>query len=395
MLQRVIIVGCGIAGPLVGLFLRRVGVQVELCEARSREAGNDGAFLGVAPNGMNVLDEAGVRAAVEAVSVRCHAFQFQNARGQLIGAIDRREDPRRFGTGLQMIRRADLHHALTAAAESQGVRIHFDRRLLGVEQDGDRVTARFSDGSAEVADALLGCDGIRSATRQLVMPDAPAPTYSGLVDHAGFVHCPEAPLEPGVNVMVFGRRAFFGAFKTPAGDVWWFHNGGVRNTELIEREPQAVRARMLQLHREDPAWIAQVIDATPTVLGPFALHDILSLPRWHVGRVCLLGDAAHATTPSAGQGASLAMEDALVLAQCLRDVDDPARAFATFQRARQERVERIVRQSRRNGSGKAVSGPVGEWVRDRLLPWFLRFGEQVQSRQYAHRLRWTEHAPAA
>ena len=114
------------------------------------------------------------------------------------------------------------------------------------------------------------------------------------------------------------------------------------------------------------------------------------MPRWHSGRVCLIGDAAHATTPSAGQGASLAFEDAMVLAQCLRDIDVPEHAFAAFERARRRRVEAIVRQSRRNGSGKAVAGPIREWVRDRVLPFFLRLGTKAQERQYAYRLNWLQ-----
>jgi 2-polyprenyl-6-methoxyphenol hydroxylase-like FAD-dependent oxidoreductase len=131
-------------------------------------------------------------------------------------------------------------------------------------------------------------------------------------------------------------------------------------------------------------------ESTPSVLGPFPLNDILSMPRWHTGRVCLIGDAAHATTPSAGQGASLALEDAMVLAQCLRDIDDPERAFTAFERARRRRVEEIVRQSRRNGNGRTVSGPVREWFRDRMLPFLLRLGERAQERQYAYRVNWAQ-----
>ena len=114
------------------------------------------------------------------------------------------------------------------------------------------------------------------------------------------------------------------------------------------------------------------------------------MPRWHSGRLCLIGDAAHATTPSAGQGASLALEDAMVLAQCVRDIDVPEHAFAAFERARRRRVEAIVKQSRRTGSAKAVSGPIGEWIRDRVLPLFLRLGTKAQERHYAYRVNWEQ-----
>jgi FAD-dependent urate hydroxylase len=119
----------------------------------------------------------------------------------------------------------------------------------------------------------------------------------------------------------------------------------------MRRHASALRAHVLALHRHDPPWIGRVIESTDRLVGPFPLNDIVFMPRWHDGRVCLVGDAAHATTPSAGQGASLALEDAIVLAQCIRDIDVPEKAFAAFERARRKRVEAIVRQSRRNGSG--------------------------------------------
>jgi 2-polyprenyl-6-methoxyphenol hydroxylase-like FAD-dependent oxidoreductase len=80
----------------------------------------------------------------------------------------------------------------------------------------------------------------------------------------------------------------------------------------------------------------------------------------------------------------------MVLAQCIRDIDVPPAAFAMFERVRRTRVEAIVKQSRRTGSTKAVSGPIGEWVRDRVLPFFLRLGSAAQERQYAHRIDWAQ-----
>jgi 2-polyprenyl-6-methoxyphenol hydroxylase-like FAD-dependent oxidoreductase len=388
---RVVIVGCGIAGPVLGMFLRRVGIEVVICEARPRATLDEGAFLGLAPNGMNVLTELGVHEAVEAIGIPCHGFEFQNARGERIAGIDRSDDRAQFGAELRMVRRAELHQVLVAAALARGVEVSFGRKLVGLDQgDPANVVARFADGGEERGDALIGCDGIRSMTRQLALPESPAPKYTGLVDFGGYASSAPASLETGMNVMVFGRRAFFGAFKAPSGEVWWFHNSGEKTPADLVREPSALRARILALHQDDPAWIREVVEATPTVLGPYALHDILSMPRWHVGRVCLVGDAAHAMTPSAGQGASMALEDAMVVAQCLRDVDDPGRAFAAFERARRARVEKTVAQSRRNGSGKAISGPVREWFRDRMLPFFLRLGAKQQASQYAHRIDWEQ-----
>jgi 2-polyprenyl-6-methoxyphenol hydroxylase-like FAD-dependent oxidoreductase len=388
-ITRAVIVGCGIAGPALGMFLRRIGIDVVVCERRPGEAVEEGLFLGVAPNGMNVLAELDLHRAVETIGVRCRGFEFQNARGQVIGTIDREDDEGRFGAGLQMVRRGDLHRVLTDGAREAGVQVHFGRALSEIDRtDASHVVARFTDGSEERGDILIGCDGIRSTARELALPDAAEPAYSGLLDFGGIADDASVPIQTGVNVMVFGRRAFFGAFKTPSGQVWWFHNSGQKRPEALRGEPSICRSHVLSLHRDDPSWIRNVIASTERLVGPFPLNDILFMPRWHNGRVCLVGDAAHATTPSAGQGASLALEDAMVLAQCIRDIDAPEQAFAAFETARRKRVETIVKQSRRNGNSKAVSSPVGEWVRDRVLPLFLRLGSKAQERQYAYRLDW-------
>lgn len=241
-----------------------------------------------------------------------------------------------------MIRSGDLHLMLAEEAERRGVTIARAKRLTAL--DAGHGVARFADGSELEADIVVGCDGLRSTVRALVFPDAPPPRFSGLYDYGGFSPLVPPALAPGVNEMIFGRRAFFGAFVTPRGETWWFHNGPPPDASSTG---EASRERLLALHADDPAWIGEVIRATPAVLGPFPLFEIDSLPAWSHARVVLLGDAAHALSPSAGQGASLAIEDALLLARSL------ARSRSNRSEAPRSRVT--------NASGVRASSASRRW----------------------------------
>lgn len=379
--KKAVIVGAGIGGPVLGMALRRQGIEATLVEARPVSSAAEGAFLGLAPNGMNALDELGLAARTRELGHACTLFHFSNRKGKSLGAIDRSEDPARFGHALTMIRRGDLHLMLAEEAERRGVTIARAKRLTAL--DAGHGVARFADGSELEADIVVGCDGLRSTVRALVFPDAPPPRFSGLYDYGGFSPLVPPALAPGVNEMIFGRRAFFGAFVTPRGETWWFHNGPPPDASSTG---EASRERLLALHADDPAWIGEVIRATPAVLGPFPLFEIDSLPAWSHARVVLLGDAAHAMSPSAGQGASLAIEDALLLARALAVESERSAAFARYERERRPRVERIAKMARRNGSGKAPSNAFAETVRDLVLPFFLRLGGAAQSSMYDYRV---------
>lgn len=387
---RALIIGSGIAGPVTAIALQRVGFDVTLVEAKPALS-SEGAFLGIAPNGLAALATLGLDGTVIAHGHACKRFEFVNRHGVSLGAIDRSADRARFGHALTMVRRATLHRTLASACEARGIVARFDHKLVDFVRGAHAIEARFEHGAKIEAEVVIGCDGLRSRSRALITPDAASPRSSGLLDMGGFSSPVDVPFEDGVNHMVFGRRAFFGAFREPSGSVWWFHNGPPAEDHTGHRE------RLHELHRDDPAWVRAVIDATPTLLGPWPLSELGELSRWSDDRVCLLGDAAHAMSPSAGQGASLAIEDAIVLAQCLRDgfvpefsrdsTVSPARAFARFERERKPRVDEIARVARRNSNNKALS-PVGAWFRDKILPIVLPKAGEQQSKAYAFSIDW-------
>jgi FAD-dependent urate hydroxylase len=249
---------------------------------------------------------------------------------------------------------------------------------------------------------LVGADGIHSRVRRLIDPNAPAPTYVGLVNLGGYARGVQVDGEPGSYTMIFGKRAFFGYVLAPDGEVWWFANLP-RGDEPARGEVEAVTAQQWQhelaeLYAQDAGPAAQLVQATgPTDIMPASpIHALTHLPAWHRGRMIVIGDAACAPTPSSGQGASLAVEDAVVLAKCLRDLPYE-QAFGAYERLRRARVERIAKVAARVNSSKAA-GPVARVVRDAVLPVLMRLtanSKQV-TQQYRYHIDWdTPASPVA
>jgi 2-polyprenyl-6-methoxyphenol hydroxylase-like FAD-dependent oxidoreductase len=287
---------------------------------------------------------------------------------------------------------------LREEAVRRGVAVEFGKRLTDVEITPRRpVVARFEDGTEAEGDILIGCDGIHSRTRRSIMPDAPGPDYGGIIDSGGFVRAAGVPPSGGVMRMTFGKQGFFGYQVVASGEVYWFENlqePDEPDREKLENIPDHEwRRRLLETHRDDHEPIAEIIRSTE-VIGRWPSYDMPSLPAWHVGPVCLIGDAAHATLPSAGQGASMAMEDAVVLAKCLRDVPDTEEAFAAFESLRKERVEWLVEGARRTGNRKAPTNALTRGIRDLVLPFFLKMGVKNAEKAYSYKVDWDEKVAA-
>jgi 2-polyprenyl-6-methoxyphenol hydroxylase-like FAD-dependent oxidoreductase len=246
---------------------------------------------------------------------------------------------------------------------------------------------------------LVGCDGIHSRTRQIIDPQAPAPQYTGLLSCGGYARLPQGALRdvpPATQHLVFGKRAFFGYLVKPDGEIYWFENlaypGTPRRSELDTIPDEQWKAQLLAMHADDQPLIQQIIRATTHKLGMYPIYDIPTQPVWHKGPVAIIGDAAHATSPSAGQGASLALEDAIVVAKCLRDVSNTDAAFRTFEQLRRERAEKVVKFSRQRGANKVTSNALARWWRDLTLPFILRTFAKDETLEWlgSYQVAWDE-----
>ncbi|MFJ6695328.1 FAD-dependent oxidoreductase [Streptomyces sp. NPDC091272] len=376
-----LIIGAGISGPALALFLQDAGYAVTVTEARTPESPDARWYFNLGPGGRTVLGLLGVLPEVDRIGVPTDRIVFLDHRGHELG-----HNP----AASTLIRRDLLSALLRETAARAGIRFRYGSRLLGVDPcpgpatPRARPVAHFADGTSTEADLVVGCDGIHSAVRQSLLPGGPRPRFTEVIDGGGTARPAEPLPYDGIMRLTFGRRAFFGYQTLPDGTVAWFQNTRTP-CPGTRQEPGGIplarwRHHLLQLHGEDHSPIPGIITAASGPLHRWPVHELPSLPVWSHGPVGVIGDAAHAMAPHDGQGASMALEDALVLAECLRGGEDPARALHRFQVLRRERVETIARQSTRTGRQKFPATERARQVRDQLLPHLLAQGVQSAMR---------------
>ncbi|MEU0795546.1 FAD-dependent monooxygenase [Amycolatopsis sp. NPDC005961] len=394
-MTKALIIGGGIAGTITAIALHEAGHEPVLFEAYDRGAEGVGAFLTLAVNGLDALLPLGLKDVVKSTGFDSPRMSIGLGNGTRLteftlgGTL---ED----GTVSQTVLRSDLYVALRDEAARRGIHAEYGKRLIGASQTSSQVRADFSDGSHETGDLLIGADGLRSRVRTIIDPDAPAPRYVPLLNTGGFAEGLTLPDEPGVLNMVFGKRVFFCHVVNPKdGSVWWFANPARKTepttSELASLAGEKLRAELLHLVARDRTPATEIIRATRDVYPAWPTFDFPTVPVWHRGRMVIIGDAAHATSPAAGQGASMAIEDAVTLGKCLRDVPDVSQALATYEGLRRERVEAVVAAGKRNGDQKVI-GPVGRVIRDFFIKRVFSkpFDEDPNAFMWDHRTDWNE-----
>lgn len=393
--MKALIVGGGIAGPVTAMALQRVGITPRVVEAYPRGDGEVGSYFTVTPNGLDALAAVdALHCAVESGfptrrNVMC------NSAGKLLGDIPLGA-PLADGTPALTMKRSRLGLRLLEEAERRGIEVVHGRRLIGASLKGGQIRATYADMTTETADLLVGSDGVRSAVRRLIDPAAPQERYVGLTNFGGITPAAIVPVElqPEAWQFWFGRYAFFGAHPTPSGQVVWFVNAPRHEITAEERASTSDaewQESLAALFDADQTPVAALIRAGRLELAADNTYDLGHVPRWHRDRMIIIGDAAHAPAPSSGQGASMALEDAVVLARslgnALRRTGSIDIGFAEFEASRRKRVEKIVAQGARSSSSK-TPGRVGSAVRDFVLRLVFRYGitEKSMSWMYNHRV---------
>lgn len=391
-MTKALIIGGGIAGAVTAMALQKADIDAEVFEAYPSGADDVGAFLVVFANGLEALRVIGAHGPVVANSFPAERVEFLSGTGKRLGERAIAGSSDETGMGPRTLTRATLYRVLHDEARRRGIAVRHGKRLVAAETVSDRrVVASFADGSRAEGDLLIGADGIHSVVRKMIDPAAPRPRYTGQNTVCGYTRDVKPASAPDTYTMIYGRRAFFGCTAAPDGEVWWFSN--VPGPERSRQDLAAVtadqwRQRVMALLDGDRTPAAAVVRATGDHIVGSHAYDLATTPRWFSDTMVIIGDAAHAAAPNAAQGASMAIEDSVVLAKCLRDQHEPRRAFAAYEELRRGRVERVVAHSAAMAR-RSAPGLVRRLVRDVMLPRSVeRGGDGADAWLTGYRIEW-------
>jgi 2-polyprenyl-6-methoxyphenol hydroxylase-like FAD-dependent oxidoreductase len=372
--KKALVIGGGIGGLAAAVALRRKGWKIEVFE-RAPELAEVGAGLSLWSNALAALRRLGVLEQVRALGVAGQTGAVRIPSGEALltmkaGATDTAPE------GLiLLLHRAELLNILYDAAGKDAVRV--GSRCVGIDQDAGGVTARFEDGREARGDLLIGADGLRSIVRSALFGSEP-PRYGGYTAWRAITRFDLARLTPGES---WGRGQRFGQWGMTDGRVYWYATETV--SEGQGDPPQGRKQGLLDLFRGWHTPIEELIEATAeTDILRNDVYDRPPLTRWSVGRATLLGDAAHPMTPDMGQGACQAIEDAVILADCLAESPDVPEALRRYETLRIPRTSRVVRESRQAGTIAQWANPLACRFREALLR------SRYVARKQAEQLAW-------
>ncbi|WP_374462488.1 FAD-dependent oxidoreductase [Chryseobacterium sp.] len=378
MNKKVIIICAGVAGPILALQLKKVGFQPEIFESRSANDINEGVFLGITPNGLSVLKEF-IDLEKLKEDYTPGSIKFFNARGKQIAELDTAYQKQQYGAEALQIKRANLNTYVRAAAAEAGIKTEYKKKFVRYNESDDQVTAYFADGTSVTGDMLIGCDGMFSEVRNQLFPEKSVIRYTKLISTGGYAKIAELS-EPLDSIrMTFGERGFFAYSVSDNGEVWWFNNyfrDHEPKPQEIEKILKAeIKDHLADIHKDDDPLFSRIIRNSYEIIA-YPVYDLPRLSKWYKGKVCLIGDAAHGISPHIGQGASLALEDTVVIAEQLKLNKECETAFQAFQSERQSRVERIIKNARKVGHTKTKTNPIAAWFRDLFIGYFI--SRQIQ-----------------
>ncbi len=340
---KVVIIGSGIGGLTAGIALAQAGYQVEIYD-RVGELRPAGAGISLWSNGVKVLNRLGLGDQISKCGGQMDQMQYRYCTGELLNHIDLYPLIETVGQRPYPVARRDLQRFLLEAFPGK---IRLNSRCVGVEQDGQSVTAIFADGHRATGDLLIAADGIRSVLRNYVLEREVEPRYAGYVNWNGLVPA-SADLAP-LNTWVIYVGEHKRAAMMPVSDNRFYFFFDVPLAKGTPIHPDGIRAELMEYFKGWDQPVQHLIQRLdPNQTNRIEIHDVGPLERFVRGRIALLGDAAHTTTPDLGQGGCQALEDAFVLANYLLSTDLGVEdALRRYEVERMERTSAVVLKARK------------------------------------------------
>ncbi len=360
-MKKIIIIGGGVGGLCTAIALQQSGFDVKVYE-KVKKLGEVGAGLTLWSNALHVLRALGLADAVIAAGSKLTRSQIRADNGETLFDARTDEMETKYGEPVVAIHRAALHEILINALKPDTLKLSMN--CARFEQDENKVTVHFENGESDSADVLIGADGIHSVVRKQMFPEIEL-RYSGYTAWRGVVETEnEAAL--GLTSESWGRGARFGIVRVDKKRVYWF---ATRNQPIGEKATGEQRKfKLMNLFNKWHNPINHLLDSTPAeIILQNDICDIAPFTSWTKGRVTLLGDAAHPTTPNMGQGACMAMESAYVLAHALGEEPDYRSALKRYESERHERTAWVTNTSWMIGKGGQIENPLLIGLRNFLV----------------------------
>ena len=355
--RRVLIIGGGFSGMSAAIALRNNGVDVDLVEIDPGWR-NYGAGISLAPATLRTFRHLGILDAFLEHGSATDNVELRLPHGPVVATLP---TPRLAGPdvpGGGAIMRPALARILAEATRAAGATVHLGCTFTAIQQDDDGVEVTLTDGRGGRYDLVIGADGLHSQTRAAVFPDAPHPRYTGQAVWRAVL--PRVPEITTVTMWV-GQRMKPGVNPVSRAEMYMFITEPRPTNQHVETDDLVAQMRALLADFPDPLLQQlreQIGSESQIVFRP--IESLLMPQPWFRGRVVLIGDTVHATTPHLASGACIGMEDALVLAEELDRVEDVDSALRAFQHRRWDRCRMVVDNSARLGEIEIANGDKNE-----------------------------------
>ena len=361
--MRILVVGGGIAGLTLTGLLQQRGFKPTLVE-QIPEYGTVGYVIVLWPSGSRILKGLGVYRSLLDVGLQFTTYNVSDERGQMLHSYSVHNVTEKYGPMLSTYR-PDLINVIKEAVDPDSIRM--STTVDKIDQTNDEVYVTFSDGTEETYDLVVGCDGVRSKTRDLVFGDVPL-SYSGMTGWSFWV---KPNIAKTLQIAEYwGTGKFFGIWPTKGRlSVFTSIRDNVQEPDPVESRIDRIQETFKNFGGLVPEILEGLNDPNEIFHG---YYNDLRMKKWHKGRVVLVGDAAHAILPTAGGGVSMAMESAAVLVDelCRADSKYIEQAFESYITRRRSRVDKIQNQSRMMSKFAFADSRLVSSMRDFLMRFY-------------------------